>query len=131
MREFDLNIERVLENWTAAHALREIIANALDEHALTGSAEPTIYKDGNGAWHIRAAPRNCPSSHDPNAPARTITYGPQRSPDATCHGGSSAVPAKGGRYIPSAASPGLPSMVLARRMLIFLTPDRDRPYGSK
>jgi hypothetical protein len=53
MREFDLNIERVLENWTVAHALREIIANALDEHALTGSAEPTIYQDGNGAWHIR------------------------------------------------------------------------------
>jgi hypothetical protein len=23
MREFDLNIERVLENWTVAHALRE------------------------------------------------------------------------------------------------------------
>jgi len=24
-REFDLNIERVLENWTVAHALREVI----------------------------------------------------------------------------------------------------------
>ena len=34
-REFDLNIERVLENWTVAHALREVIANALDEQALT------------------------------------------------------------------------------------------------
>jgi hypothetical protein len=32
-REFDLNIERVLENWTVAHALREVIANALDEQA--------------------------------------------------------------------------------------------------
>jgi hypothetical protein len=30
-REFDLNIERVLENWTVAHALREVIAKALDE----------------------------------------------------------------------------------------------------
>jgi hypothetical protein len=40
MREFDLNIERVLENWTVAHALREVIANALDEHALTGTPEP-------------------------------------------------------------------------------------------
>ena len=37
MREFDLNIERVLENWTVAHALREVIANALDEQALTGT----------------------------------------------------------------------------------------------
>ena len=33
IREFDLNIERVLENWTVAHALREVIANALDEQA--------------------------------------------------------------------------------------------------
>jgi hypothetical protein len=33
MREFDLNIERVLENWTVAHALREVIANAPDEQA--------------------------------------------------------------------------------------------------
>jgi hypothetical protein len=50
MREFDLSIERVLENWTVAHALREIIANALDEHALTGSAEPTIWRSSsNGA----------------------------------------------------------------------------------
>jgi hypothetical protein len=31
IRQFDLNIERVLEHWTVAHALREIIANALDE----------------------------------------------------------------------------------------------------
>jgi hypothetical protein len=38
MREFDLNIERVLENWTVAHALREVIANALDEQALTGTS---------------------------------------------------------------------------------------------
>ena len=36
-REFDLNIERVLENWTVAHALREVIANALDEQALTNT----------------------------------------------------------------------------------------------
>jgi hypothetical protein len=29
-RAFDLNIEEVLENWKVEHALREIIANALD-----------------------------------------------------------------------------------------------------
>lgn len=54
-REFDLNIERVLENWTVAHAIRELIANALDEAALTGTAEPEIAKDAGGAgrWHIR------------------------------------------------------------------------------
>jgi len=30
-RYFDLNIQRVLEHWTVSEALREIIANALDE----------------------------------------------------------------------------------------------------
>ena len=52
-REFDLNIERVLENWTVAHAIRELIANALDEAALTGTPEPEIAKDPSGHWHIR------------------------------------------------------------------------------
>jgi hypothetical protein len=52
-REFDLNIERVLESWTIAHAIREVIANALDEAALTGSAEPTISKAAEGRWHVR------------------------------------------------------------------------------
>ena len=52
-REFDLNIERVLENWTVAHALREVIANALDEQALTGTREPQIFRDAQGAWHVR------------------------------------------------------------------------------
>ena len=52
-REFDLNIERVLENWTVAHALREVIANALDEQALTGTAEPQIFRDAEDRWHIR------------------------------------------------------------------------------
>jgi hypothetical protein len=52
-REFDLNIERVLENWTLAHAIRELIANALDEAALTDTAEPEIAKDADGRWHIR------------------------------------------------------------------------------
>ena len=35
IRKFDLNIEEVLENWEIYHALREIIANALDEQILT------------------------------------------------------------------------------------------------
>ena len=53
IRKFDLNIERVLEHWTIAHAIREIIANALDEQALTGCAEPMIFKDDEDRWHIR------------------------------------------------------------------------------
>ncbi len=35
---FDLNIERVLKDWTVAHAVREVIANALDEQILTNTA---------------------------------------------------------------------------------------------
>jgi len=37
---FDLNIEKVLEHWTVPFAIRELIANALDEQALTGTADP-------------------------------------------------------------------------------------------
>ena len=37
-RKFDLNIERVLQNWTVAHAIRELMAEALDEAALTSTA---------------------------------------------------------------------------------------------
>jgi hypothetical protein len=52
-REFDLNIERVLEHWTVPHAIREVIANALDEAALTGTPEPEIRQDPRDRWHIR------------------------------------------------------------------------------
>ncbi|MEK4250351.1 ATP-binding protein [Paenibacillus sp. FSL W7-1287] len=53
VRQFDLNIEKVLEHWNIAFALRELIANAFDEHKLTKTKEPEIYKDENGVWHIR------------------------------------------------------------------------------
>lgn len=32
-KEFDLNIEKILENWEIYHAIRELIANALDEQS--------------------------------------------------------------------------------------------------
>ncbi len=48
---FDLNIERVLEHWTVAHAVRKILANALDEHVLTGTAVPEITRV-DGDWHV-------------------------------------------------------------------------------
>jgi hypothetical protein len=50
---FDLNIERVLEHWPVANAIREYIANALDEHRLTGTAEPTLERISDGTWVIR------------------------------------------------------------------------------
>lgn len=52
-RTFDLNIEEVLENWEVHHAIREIIANAIDEQALTRSREIEISKDSSGIWHVR------------------------------------------------------------------------------
>src|SRR5438045_1313884 len=63
IRQFDLNIERVLEHWTMPHALREIIANALDEQALTKTVDPQIFKDPQGAWHIRDAGRGLRYDH--------------------------------------------------------------------
>ncbi len=54
VQAFDLNVEKVLEHWSPAHALREVIANALDEHALAGQADlPQIVKDDAGVWHVR------------------------------------------------------------------------------
>lgn len=52
-RYFDLNIEQVLENWEVYHAVREIIANALDETILTNTLSVDIFKDENGYWHIK------------------------------------------------------------------------------
>ncbi len=49
---FDLNIEQVLEHWEPEHAVREIIANALDEQVLTKSKPIEIYQK-DGKWHIR------------------------------------------------------------------------------
>ena len=53
IRLFDLNIERILEAWDNSHAIREIIANALDEQTLSDSSEVEIVKSGDGAWTIR------------------------------------------------------------------------------
>ena len=51
IHEFDLNIEKILENWEVFHAVREIISNALDERILTNSQDIKIQKIGD-AWHI-------------------------------------------------------------------------------
>ncbi len=51
-REFDLNIEKILENWEVYHAVREIIANALDEQILTNTKDISIHKTNDGCWHI-------------------------------------------------------------------------------
>jgi len=49
---FDLNIETILENWEIHHAIREVIANAIDEQMLTGTMDIDILKDSYSRWHI-------------------------------------------------------------------------------
>lgn len=62
-RYFDLNIEKVLEGWETHHAVREIIANALDERELTGTAEVLISRDTDGIWHVRDFGRGLKYEH--------------------------------------------------------------------
>lgn len=63
MRLFDLNIETVLEHWDVEHGLREIIANALDECTLSGTAPIDISRDELGRWHIRDYGRGIKIDH--------------------------------------------------------------------
>ena len=51
-RLFDLNIEEVLEAWEVSHAIREVISNALDEQALSGSKDIEIARH-DGDWVVR------------------------------------------------------------------------------
>ena len=60
---FDLNIQKVLEHWPVAFALREFIANALDEQALTGSAAPEISESVEGVCRIRDFGRGVAYQH--------------------------------------------------------------------
>lgn len=48
MKKFDLNIEKILENWEMHHAIREIIANALDEQLLTKTKDVVEEAFGDG-----------------------------------------------------------------------------------
>lgn len=63
MKKFDLNIEKILENWEVHHAIREIIANALDEQKLTKTEEINIFKDDNNNWHIKDYGRGITIEH--------------------------------------------------------------------
>lgn len=60
---FDLNIEKILDNWTICDGLREIISNAIDEQILTNTPEIEIYKDENQNWHIRDYGRGLQYQH--------------------------------------------------------------------
>lgn len=60
---FDLNVEKVLEHWTVAHAVRELLANALDEHLLGHGAVPEVAREGEGRWRIRDFGRGLRHEH--------------------------------------------------------------------
>ena len=44
-RVFDLNIDKFLEHWGPAEGVREILANALDEQALTDTRDVEVTRD--------------------------------------------------------------------------------------
>jgi len=52
-KAFDLNIEEILADWEPYHAVREIIANALDEQIISNTKEIEIFKDAENRWHIK------------------------------------------------------------------------------
>ncbi len=61
-RYFDLNTETVLEHWSVAQAVRELLANALDEHLLGYGPEPEIL-DGCDTWRIHDFGRGLRHEH--------------------------------------------------------------------
>ena len=63
MRRFDLNIEKVLEDWETYHAVREVVANALDEELLTKTRDIEIFQDEKKCWHIRDFGRGIKYEH--------------------------------------------------------------------
>jgi len=62
-RNFDLNIEKILEGWEISHGIRELIANALDEEVLTGTPDIELTQGMDGAWHIRDFGRGLSYEH--------------------------------------------------------------------
>lgn len=61
-RSFDLNVDTILEAWSVPDALREIIANALDEQHLSGTPEVEIREQG-GVWYVRDRGRGLRAEH--------------------------------------------------------------------
>jgi hypothetical protein len=62
-KKFDLNIQRLLDSWEIHHALREIIANALDEQKLTSSNDIEIMIKYRNIWTIRDFGRGLKIEH--------------------------------------------------------------------
>lgn len=64
-KNFDLNIETVLDNWSVSDALREIIANALDEMVISDTKPIEImpYPNKKGYYIIRDFGRGLKYTH--------------------------------------------------------------------
>lgn len=62
-KPFDLNVEKILEDWEIYHGIREIIANAIDEETLTGCKPTEISKDNTGRWHFKDYGRGLKYQH--------------------------------------------------------------------
>ena len=62
LKNFDLNIEDVLENWEPYHAIREVIANALDEQVISETKDIEI-SPGEDGWYIRDFGRGIEIEH--------------------------------------------------------------------
>ena len=62
-RAFDLNVTTVLEHWKPEDALREIIANAIDEQILSQTDDIQIFQDDAGCWHVRDFGRGLAPAH--------------------------------------------------------------------
>ncbi|MBQ8974321.1 MAG: hypothetical protein IJ072_01205 [Oscillospiraceae bacterium] len=63
MKKFDLNIGQGMANLPLHHAVKELIANALEEQRISGGKDPEIYCDGDGNWHIHDFGRGMKSTH--------------------------------------------------------------------
>lgn len=63
IKKFDLNVEKILENWEVHHAIREVIANAIDEEILTKTQEIQVLEDQQGRCHIKDFGRGLKDEH--------------------------------------------------------------------
>jgi hypothetical protein len=62
-RLFDLNIDKFLEHWGPAEGVREILANALDEQALTDTRDVEVVRERSGVWIVRDYGRGIAPDH--------------------------------------------------------------------
>lgn len=63
LRYFDLNTGDILEQWEPRHAVRELIANALDEQAISETADIEIEQVSKDSWCIRDFGRGIAYDH--------------------------------------------------------------------